>query len=161
MAMFGKSCLITGCSSGGVGAAFAEAFKNKGYHVFATARSPSKVPQTLHAASNVTVLALDVASSDSIAAAAAAVRNEAGGRLDVLINNAGIGLHMPALDIPIAEARKIFDANFFGALEMIQAFSPMLVNSKGCVVNNSSVGGLLPIPFNSTWLVQGLPRTSA
>lgn len=149
-----KTCLITGCSGGGVGAALAEAFKDKGYHVFATARSPSKVPQTLHAASNATVLALDVTSSESIAAAAEAVRNQAGGKLDVLINNAGLGLEMPGLDTPISEARKLFDLNFFGVFEMIQAFSPMLVKAGGCIVNNSSVGGRFPIPFNST-LIRG------
>jgi 1-acylglycerone phosphate reductase len=145
-----KTCLVTGCSGGGVGAALADAFKDKGYHVFATARSPSKMPQSLHEASNVTVLALDVSSSESIAAAAEAVRNQTGGKLDVLINNAGLGMNMPGLDTSIAEARKVFDSNFFGILEMIQAFSSMLVNAQGCIVNNSSAGGLIPFPFNST-----------
>lgn len=145
-----KTCLVTGCSVGGVGLAFAEAFKDRGYHVFATARSPSKVPQKLHAASDVTVLALDVSSSESIATVAEAVHNQAGGKLDVLINNAGLGLNMPILDTPIDEARKLFDVNFFGALEMIQAFSPMLIKAKGCIVNNSSIGGLQPFPFTST-----------
>lgn len=144
-----KTCLITGCSAGGVGAAFAEAFKDKGYHVFATARSPTKIPQTLHAAANVTVFALDVTSSESIAAAAEIVRDQTGGRLDVLINNAGGGLEMPLLDTPMDEARKLFDLNFFGAIEMIQVFSPMLINSKGCIVNNSSLGGYQSIPFIS------------
>ncbi|KAF2795458.1 NAD(P)-binding protein [Melanomma pulvis-pyrius CBS 109.77] len=151
MAINRKTCLVTGCSSGGVGSALAEAFKDKGYHVFATARSPSKVPQTLHTASNVTVLALDVTSSESIAAAAEAVQKQTGGKLDVLINNAGLGLNMPGLDTPMDEARKLFDLNFFGALEMIQAFGPMLVTAKGCIVNNSSVGGLQPFPFSSMY----------
>jgi short-subunit dehydrogenase len=145
-----KTCLVTGCSGGGAGAALADAFKDQGYHVFATARSPSKMPQSLHEASNVTVLALDVSSSESIAAAAEVVRNQTGGKLDVLINNAGLGMNMPGLDTSIAEARKIFDSNFFGVLETIQVFSSMLVNAQGCIVNNSSMGGLVPLPFNST-----------
>ncbi|OJJ46544.1 hypothetical protein ASPZODRAFT_66106 [Penicilliopsis zonata CBS 506.65] len=142
-----KTCLITGCSDGGIGCALAFAFQERGYHVIATARSPAKVPQTLHAADNVTVLALDVASSASIVAVAETVNAQTGGKLDVLINNAGLGCDMPALDTSIAKARELFDVNFFGALEMIQVFSPILVNAGGCVVNNSSVGGQFPIPF--------------
>lgn len=149
MAITRKICLITGCSAGGVGAAFAEVFRKKGYYVFATARTPSKVPQTLHTASNVTVLALDVTSAESIAAAAEAVRKQTD-RLDVLINNAGLGLNMPGLDTSIEEGKKLFDLNFFGVLAMMQAFSAMLIKAKGCVVNNSSVGGCLPFPFAST-----------
>ncbi|KAJ6084580.1 hypothetical protein N7486_011380 [Penicillium sp. IBT 16267x] len=146
-----KICLVTGCSAGGVGASLAEAFKDKSYHVYATARSPSKVPSSLHEATNVTVLELDVTSSESIVAAAEIVKRETGGRLDVLINNAGLGLELPALDTPIAEARRVFDSNFFAVLEMIQAFSPMLVAAGGCIVNNSSVGGCGPIPFCSIY----------
>jgi NAD(P)-dependent dehydrogenase (short-subunit alcohol dehydrogenase family) len=108
------------------------------------------MPRSLHEASNVTVLALDVSSFESIAAAAEAVRNRTGGKLDVLINNAGLGMNMPGLDTSIVETRKVFDSNFFGVLETIQAFSFMLVNTHGCIVNNSSVGGLIPLPFNST-----------
>lgn len=144
-----KSCLITGCSEGGVGAALAETFATKGYHVFATARSPSKIPQPLHEASNVTVLALDVTSRESILRVAETVRDHTGGKLEVLINNAGHGMNMPALDTSIDEARKLFDANFFGVLEMIQAFRHMLVNARGVVVNNSSVGAYQPFPFIS------------
>ena len=109
------------------------------------------MPGTLNADPNVTVLALDVTSSASIQAAADAVRGKTGGKLDVLINNAGGGSNMPALDISIAEAKKVFDLNFFGVLEVIQAFAPMLVNAKGCIVNNSSIGGVMnPNPFTST-----------
>lgn len=148
MAITKKTCLVTGCSAGGVGAAFAEAFKNRGYHVFATARSPSKVPQNLHDSANVTVLALDVTSMESIALAFAEVQKQTD-RLDVLVNNAGLGLNMPGLDTSIDEAKKLFDLNFFGVLAMMQAFSPMLVRAKGCVVNNSSVGGVVPFAFAS------------
>lgn len=148
-----KSCLITGCSEGGVGAALAEAFAAKGYHVFVTARSPSKVPQKLHEASNVTVLALDVISTDSILQVAGTVREQTGGKLDVLINNAGHGMKMPALDTSIQEAKKLFDANFFGVLEMIQAFRHMLVKARGVIVNNSSVGVYQPFPFISEFFI--------
>ena len=64
-----KSVLITGCSAGGIGGALADAFHAKGYHVFATARNPSKISPSLSSAENVTVLKLDVLSTESIAAA--------------------------------------------------------------------------------------------
>ena len=71
-----KSVLITGCSAGGIGPALAQVFQEKGYHVFATARNPSKIPSALSSAANVTVLKLDVLSSESIAAAAESVSLE-------------------------------------------------------------------------------------
>ena len=143
-----QTCLITGCSSGGIGATLAEAFRDKGYHVFATARSPSKIPDTLQNASNVTLLALDVSSTPSIKAAAEAVSRETRGTLDVLINNAGHGMNMPLLDASIAESKQLFDTNFFGVLETVQVFAPLLVKAKGCIVNNSSLGGFQAFPFN-------------
>jgi 1-acylglycerone phosphate reductase len=149
-----KTCLVTGCSKGGVGVALAEAFKDKGYHVFATARSPAKVPQALHADPHVTVLSLDVTSCESITAAAVIVSSQTGGKLDILINNAGQGLNMPALDTSIEEAKKLFDANFFGVLEMVQAFRHMLIKAKGVIVNNSSVGAYQPFPFISMYFRQ-------
>ncbi|CAH0046879.1 unnamed protein product [Clonostachys solani] len=145
-----KSCLVTGCSAGGVGAALAEAFMNKGYHVFATARSPSKIPESLHNAPNVTVLTLDVTSAESITSALESVRQRTK-VLHVLINNAGLGLTSPGLDQSIEEAKKLFDLNFFSVLAMMQAFSTMLVEANGCVVNNSSVGGTIPFAFSSIY----------
>ena len=149
-----KSCLITGCSGGGVGDALAHAFNSKGYHVFATARTPSKIPTSLHDAADVTIVALDVTVSSSIVAAADIVRQQTGGSLDVLINNAGAGMNMPALDTDLSAAKRLFELNFFAALEMIQVFSPMLVNAGGCIVNNTSVGGFRPLVFNSMTAVR-------
>lgn len=107
-----KLILITGCSAGGIGAGLAEAFQQKGYHVFETLRTPSNISETISNASNVTVLTLDVLSPASIAAAVEAVTNEAGERLDVLLNNSGSGIAAPVQDTSIAEAKKIFDLNF-------------------------------------------------
>lgn len=118
--------------------------------MFATARSPSKIPETLRSDSAVTVLALDTTSSSSIKAAADAVGQATGGALDVLVNNAGLGMNMPMLDTSITEAKKLFDANFFGVLETVQVFAPMLIEAKGCIVNNSSLGGFQAFPFNGT-----------
>lgn len=150
MAALGKSVLITGCSAGGLGAGLAEVFREKGYHVFATLRNPSKLPSTLSKAANVTTLTLDVLSSDSIADAVSSVAKKTGGRLDILVNNSGKNFIMPALDTSIEEARKIFDVNFWAPMAMLQAFAPLLIQARGCVVNQSSAAGYVPMPFGSS-----------
>ncbi|KAI1387868.1 NAD(P)-binding protein [Hypoxylon trugodes] len=151
MASLRKSVLITGCTDGGIGAALAEVFHEKGYHVFATLRNLSKLPRTLSGAANVTPLNLDVTSSESIAAAVESVTKETDGRLDILVNNSGVNFPMPALDTPIAEAKALFDINFWGALAMLQAFAPLLIKAKGCLVNNASANAISPMAFLSTY----------
>ena len=138
------SVLITGCSAGGIGAGVAEAFCERGYHVFATARTRSKIPQSLAQAPNVTVLVLDVTSSEAIAAAVSSVSRVTGGRLDVLVNNSGAVMIMPALDVSIEDGKRIFETNYWAVLAMVQAFAPLLIKAKGCVVNNTSASGVLP-----------------
>lgn len=144
MASGRKSVLITGCSEGGIGGGLADAFHEKGYHVFATARTPSKISQPLAKSPNVTVLSLDVLSSESIAAAVESVTQVTGGKLDVLVNNSGAIMIMPALDVSIEEAKGLFDLNFWAVLAMIQAFAPLLIKAKGYIVNNTSVCGVIP-----------------
>ncbi|CAM1503331.1 Fc.00g081070.m01.CDS01 [Cosmosporella sp. VM-42] len=145
------SVLITGCSAGGIGDGLAQVFHEKGYHVFATARNPSKISQSLSSASNVTVLTLDVLSSDSIAAAVESVKKETDGRLDVLINNSGGVSFVPALDLSIEEGKKLFDLNLWAPLAMLQAFAPLLIEAKGCLVNNTSANAYLPMPCMSAY----------
>ena len=144
MSLTRKTVLITGCSAGGIGAGLAEAFHEKGYHVFATARTTSKISSALAKSPNVTILALDVLSSEAIAAAVETVTQVTGGKLDVLVNNSGTLMIMPALDVSIEEAKKLFDTNYWALLAMIQAFAPLLIKAKGCVVNNTSVSGMVP-----------------
>jgi 1-acylglycerone phosphate reductase len=151
MASAHKSVLITGCSAGGIGAALAEVFHKKGYHVFATARTPSKISRSLAEAPSVTVLTLDVLSSESIAAAVESVSAETGGKLDVLVNNSGSAIIFPALDTPIEAGKDLFDLNFWAALAMIQAFAPLLIKAKGTIVNNASVSGVMPFVYQSEY----------
>jgi 1-acylglycerone phosphate reductase len=158
MAALKKSVLITGCSAGGIGAGLADVFREKGYHVFATLRNPSKLPSTLSKASNVTPLTLDVLSPDSIANAVSDVTSHTGGRLDILINNSGQNLIRPALDVSLDEGRKLFDLNFWAPLAMIQAFAPLLIEARGCVVNHSSAAAYVPMPFSSQY--SRVPTTS-
>ncbi|KAK8043807.1 hypothetical protein PG994_012645 [Apiospora phragmitis] len=93
--MSSKSILVTGCSSGGIGAAVASALAARNHHVYATARDTSKVPESLTTLSNVTVLQLDVCAPSSIDAAVEFFTKN-GRELDVLVNNAGGGYAMPS-----------------------------------------------------------------
>ncbi|KAJ4354049.1 NADPH-dependent 1-acyl dihydroxyacetone phosphate reductase [Didymosphaeria variabile] len=148
--MSSKTVLITGSSAGGIGHALALAFQKHGATVFATARSISKM-QDLASLPNVHLLALDVTSPASIAAAAKEVEAKTGGKLDVLINNAGVQYVMPALDVDIEKARDVFEANYWGPLRMIQAFKQMLVKAKGTIVNVGSAAGIFYVPFQSQY----------
>lgn len=142
-----KTVLITGCSSQGIGAALALGIAKRGHTVFATARNPAKIPSELTSLSNVQVLELDVTSGASVRDAAAAVRSHGQGRLDVLVNNAGVGYTMPLLDVDIDEAKKLYDANLWGCLRVTQAFADLLVETKGRVVMMSSIGGVSNTPW--------------
>ncbi|KAH7350550.1 short-chain dehydrogenase/reductase [Rhexocercosporidium sp. MPI-PUGE-AT-0058] len=161
MSISRKSVLITGCSAGGIGAGLAEEFHEKGYHVFATLRTPSKIPETLSKAAYVTVLTLDVLSASSISAAVDAVTKETGGKLDVLLNNSGSGISAPGLDTSIEAAKKIFDLNFFAPMVMMQAFAPLLIKARGCLVNNSSANCVVHMPFLSAYNASKAALTTA
>ncbi|CAF9924267.1 MAG: hypothetical protein ALECFALPRED_002717 [Alectoria fallacina] len=139
-----RTVLITGCSDGGLGAALAVAFHEGGLHVYATARDPSKMA---HIASlGIETLTLDVQSDSSITAC---VQNLSG--LDILVNNAGAAYAMPFSDLSIAEGKKLFDLNVWSYLAVTQAFLPLLLQSKGMIVNNTSVAGSMTMPFQSVY----------
>jgi 1-acylglycerone phosphate reductase len=139
-----RTVLITGCSDGGLGAGLAIAFHNAGLHVYATARNPSKMSQL--ASLGIETLTLDVLSDLSIAACVEKVPH-----LDILVNNAGAAYSMPFSDLDIVEAKKLFDLNVWSYLTVTQAFLPLLLESKGIIVNHSSSGSVLTIPFQSVY----------
>ncbi|KAE8367571.1 hypothetical protein BDV27DRAFT_123707 [Aspergillus caelatus] len=144
---FLQSVLITGCSSGGIGSALAETFHERGLHVFATARSMSKMAH-LEKLPNVTLLELDVTDSKSIESAVEVVTAKTGGKLNYLINNSGQSLVMPALDTNIEDAKKLFDVNLWGMVAVTQTFSPLIIATKGTIVNVASLATF----FRSPWL---------
>jgi NAD(P)-dependent dehydrogenase (short-subunit alcohol dehydrogenase family) len=141
-----KSVLITGCSAGGIGATTALVLAKRGHHVFATARTTSKIPETLSSLDNVTIIPLDVTSTSSIAGAVAVVAASGRG-LDILINNAGAGYTMPVLDVDIDRAKEAFEINLWGPLRTIQAFADLLVERRGRIVNISTCGALAKTPW--------------
>ena len=141
------SVLITGTSQGSFGGALAAAFARRGFTVFATARNLSKIDPALILLPHVHQLQLDVTSPESISHAVQAVRVKTDGRLNFLINNAGAGYTTPMADVDIEIGKKIFDVNFWGVLSVTKAFIPLLVHTRGTVLNVSSVGGLVHAPW--------------
>lgn len=141
-----KSVLITGCSDGGIGGALAAEFQARGLYVFATARNPKKMA-SLEKLPNVEFLALDVESKESIAAVVSAVTEATGGKLDYLVNNSGSQVVMPILDTDIEKARQMYDVNVWGAVAIIQAFSPLIIAAKGAIINMTSITALAWPPY--------------
>ena len=137
--MTSKTALITGCSTG-IGRAAAVELTTRGYDVIATARRPEQLSDLGVART----MALDVDDDTSIAAAVASA-----GRVDVLVNNAGFGIDGAVETVPLADARRAFETNFFGAARMIQAFVPaMRERGSGAIVNVTSVAGIAAGPLS-------------
>jgi NAD(P)-dependent dehydrogenase (short-subunit alcohol dehydrogenase family) len=131
--------LITGCSTG-IGRAAAVELTKRGHDVVATARRP----ETLVDLDVARTLRLDVDDDASVAAAVGAA-----GTVDVLVNNAGFGVTGPVERLPIAEGKRIFETNFFGALRMIQAVLPaMRTRGSGTIVNVTSLAGRVAPPLD-------------
>ena len=139
--------VITGCSSG-FGLATALAFARRGDSVWATMRNPADAGDLSAAVEaehlQLRTLPLDVTDDASVKAAVDHVL-EAEGRIDVLVNNAGVA-HMGAVEsLGIDDARGVFETNVFGQVRMIQAVLPgMRERGEGVIVNISSVAGRLP-----------------
>ena len=135
-----NTVLITGCSSG-YGLETARHFHKQGWNVIATMRHARE--DILPRSERLRVVALDVTKPDSIAAAL-----EASGPVDVLVNNAGIGLFGAFEATPMATVREVFETNTFGVMAMTQAVLPQFrARTSGVVVNVTSSATLLPMPL--------------
>jgi NAD(P)-dependent dehydrogenase (short-subunit alcohol dehydrogenase family) len=135
-----KTVLITGCSSG-YGLETARHFHAQGWNVIATMRTPRE--DILPRSDRMRVIALDVTKPESIAAAV-----DASGPLDVLVNNAGIGLLGAFEATPMATTREVFETNTYGVMAMTQAVLPQFrVRKSGVVVNVTSSATLTPMPL--------------
>jgi NAD(P)-dependent dehydrogenase (short-subunit alcohol dehydrogenase family) len=135
-----KTVLITGCSSG-YGLETARHFHAEGWNVIATMRTPRQ--DVLVSSKRMRVLALDVTKPENIAAVV-----EASGPIDVLVNNAGIGM-MGAFEVtPMSTTREVFETNTFGVMAMTQAVLPQFrARRSGVVVNVTSSATLAPMPL--------------
>ncbi|MFD2837358.1 SDR family oxidoreductase [Azotobacter vinelandii] len=132
--------MITGCSSG-YGLETARYFLAQGWNVIATMRTPRE--ELLPASKNLRVLALDVTQPDSIARAL-----DTAGPIDVLVNNAGVGLFGAFEVTPMSTVRDLFETNTFGVMAMCQAIIPQFrARRAGTIVNVTSSATLAPFPL--------------
>lgn len=146
LAGMNKTVFITGCSSG-FGRATAALFLENGWNVVATMRTVRERTGELAHSERLRVLRLDVTDRDSIAAA---VRDgiAAFGGLDVVVNNAGIGLLSAFEATPPETIREIFETNTFGVMAVAQAVIPHLRERRaGTLVNVASTVGIVPMPL--------------
>jgi len=140
--------LITGCSTG-IGLATALHFGRLGHDVHAGVRKPAAATELSQAIAAeklpVRPVALDVDDAASVSAAVGEVLRHSG-RIDVLVNNAGIGGGGAIEDVPVDWAKTLFETNYFGVIRTIQAVLPgMRERRSGAIVNVSSIGGVVSI----------------
>ena len=141
-----KVVLITGASSG-IGKAIAAYLLDKGFMVYGTSRNPSKLSDSL----KFPLVALDVTKKETIAAAVSLVLAKAG-KIDVLINNAGIGITGPIEETPDEEIKKAFDTNYFGPLNVIKEVLPGMRQRKtGLIINVTSIAGYMGLPYRGIY----------
>ena len=138
--------LVTGATSG-IGKAAALALADTGFEVIGTGRNTARITPR----GRVTYLDLDVSSDESVAAMVHQVI-ERFGRLDVLVNNAGIGSAGAAEENSVVQAQGVFDVNVFGLIRMTRAVLPhMRAQGSGRIINISSVLGFLPAPYGALY----------
>lgn len=132
--------LITGCSSG-FGLETARYFLERDWQVIATMRAPRE--DLLAASQKLRILPLDVSDTASIGEAVAMA-----GPVDVLVNNAGVGLLGVAETTPMATLREVFETNTFGTMAMVQAVLPQFRQRRaGVIINVTSSTTIQPLPL--------------
>ena len=140
-----KVVLITGGSSG-IGKSIGEFLHQKGFVVYGTSRNPEKVLNSIFP-----LVALDVRNSDSIKTAVNRII-ETSGRLDIVINNAGVGITGPLEEIPTEEIRNNFETNFFGPIEVMKSALPqMRKQNSGLIINITSIAGYMGLPYRGIY----------
>ncbi len=137
--------LITGGSSG-ICKAVGEFLNHKGFVVYGTSRDSSRILNSVFP-----LLSMDVRKHDTILAAIGKVI-AISGRLDVVINNAGVGITGPLEEIPSEEIKNNFETNFFGPIEVMKAVLPqMRSQNSGLIINITSIAGYMGLPYRSVY----------
>lgn len=147
------TALITGASTG-IGEATALRLAKAGWTVLAGVRDPAASERLTRAAAGgagLHPLQLDVTDSGQIAQAVERVGELAGGKLDALVNNAGIGVGGPLELIPLEELRRQLEVNVIAQIALTQAMLPALRAAHGRVVFLSSIGGRVPMAFTAPY----------
>ena len=140
-----KVVLITGGSSG-IGKSIGEFLHQKGFVVYGTSRNPEKITNSIFP-----LVALDVRDKQSIVNCVAEVIQKSG-RLDIVINNAGVGITGPIEEIPTEEIRNNFETNLFGPIEVMKAVLPQMREQKsGLIINITSIAGYMGLPYRGIY----------
>ncbi len=140
-----KVVLITGGSSG-IGKSIGTFLHQKGCIVYGTSRNPEKLSNSVFP-----LIALDVRNPESIQSAIKQIILEVG-RLDIVINNAGVGITGPLEEIPMEEIKNNFETNFFGPIEVMKAALPqMRTQQSGLIINITSIAGYMGLPYRSVY----------
>jgi NAD(P)-dependent dehydrogenase (short-subunit alcohol dehydrogenase family) len=143
-----RTVLVTGASSG-IGRKTTELLAANGFFVWAGARKDADL-EALDAIPNVKGIRLDVTKQDQIDAAVQTVR--ASGRpLDALINNAGVAVLAPLIELRENDLRDQFEVNVFGPCRVTKAFAPLLIESKGRVATTGSISGIVNWPMGGPY----------
>ncbi|MGK2927185.1 MAG: SDR family oxidoreductase [Lysobacterales bacterium] len=140
-----KAVLVTGASSG-LGRVMAEAMAAKGHFVYAGARNDADLAE-LDAIENIQAVRLDVNQQDQIDAAGKTIR-EAGRGLYGLVNNAGVAVLSPLIEIDEEDFHYQMNANIYGVYRITRAFAPLIIESKGRISVIGSISGTLS---DATW----------
>ena len=143
-----KAVLITGATTG-IGRATAEHLAAKGYFVYAGARKNADM-EALNKIENIMAVRLDVTKQDQVDAAVKLIEDQGRG-LWGLVNNAGVAVFEPLTEANLSDLEFIFDVNVFGVFRVTQAFAPMIIESKGRIVNVSSISGIYSAPTASMY----------
>lgn len=133
-----RAVLVTGASTG-IGRATTELLARNGFYVYAGARKEADLAE-LDAIENVQGIRLDVTKPEEIAAAERQIR-DAGRGLYALINNAGVGVFAPLIELPESELDFQLDVNVYGPYRVTKAFAPLLIESGGRVATTGSISG--------------------
>lgn len=140
-----KVVLITGGSSG-IGKSIGEFLHHKGYTVYGTSRNPSRISNSLFA-----LVQLDVRDAVSIEKAIQEIIQKSH-KIDILINNAGVGITGPVEEIPTEEIKNNFETNFFGPIELMKAVLPhMRQQQSGLIINITSIAGYMGLPYRGIY----------
>nr|GMD58040.1 3-oxoacyl-[acyl-carrier-protein] reductase FabG-like [Ipomoea batatas]GME15549.1 3-oxoacyl-[acyl-carrier-protein] reductase FabG-like [Ipomoea batatas]GME17927.1 3-oxoacyl-[acyl-carrier-protein] reductase FabG-like [Ipomoea batatas] len=152
MAAGKRVVLVTGCAKGGIGYEYCKAFAEHDCHVFASDISQrmsdlSDLRSHSNNNNNIETLELDVTSDESVAGAVDTIMSKFG-QIDVVVNNAGVGITGPLAEIPTDQFLKAYEVNTVGALRVAQHVVPhMAARRRGRIVNIGSVVGNVATPW--------------